>query len=375
MLKTAQNKVYEYLLSPILYPAQLLKKKKRLKTGLAPGSIIHTGEKWVEKTLFEVIDYTNDTFESIKVNSIEELEPFKSSPTVTWINIIGLHEVEEIEKIGRIFNLHRLLLEDIVDINQRPKVEEFEDYLFLTMKMIDYNEETRKIEIEQVSIVLHEHFTLCFQEKPGDVFEPIRKRLHSGHGKARNQGSDYLAYMLTDLVVDIYFEVLDTLYDKIIYLESQVIKNPRKAHMLEIQLLKKDIIRLRRLISPLREAVKVLASRENNLISDHTRIYLRDTSDHMNSVMENLSSSNDMVVSLMDLYLSQLSNKMNEVMKMLTLIATIFIPLTFIAGIYGMNFEQMPELGWEWAYPEGFYALILSVGLGMYLYMKFKKWL
>ena len=375
MKKPSRDKVYEYLLSPILYPTQLLKKKKRPKTGLAPGSIIHTGIKWVDKTQFEVIDYTNERYDRHEINDLSELEKFKSNSAVSWINITGLHEVAVVEKLGQMFSLHRLLLEDIVDINQRPKVEEFEDHVFLTMKMIDIEGNSRKIEVEQISIVVHQNYVLCFQEKPGDIFEPIRKRLREGHGKARNRGADYLAYMLIDLIVDFYMEVLDTLYERIEFLEQQVIRRPKKAHMTEIQLLKKDIIRIRKMIAPLREAVKAISTRENNLFSEATKVYLHDTWDHMNSVMENITSYNEMVMNLMDLYLSQLSNKMNEVMKMLTLIATIFIPLTFIAGIYGMNFEYMPELQWKWAYPVGFYSLIFFVGLGMFLYMKLKRWL
>ncbi|MEO9475499.1 MAG: magnesium/cobalt transporter CorA [Cyclobacteriaceae bacterium] len=348
--------------------------KKRPKTGLAPGSIIYTGEVYADRVEIEVIDYTAVSIEEVNILDISELSKYVNDKSVTWVNVQGLHDVQLIKKVGEIMNLHDLTLEDIADTQQRPKVEEFEDYSFITMKMINYDHKSRKIDVQQVSLVMAKNFVLCFQERPGDVFGDVRKRLRNEKGRARKRGSDYLAYMLIDIIIDYYYETLDGVFDQIEYLEDLVIRRPDKVDMRTIQILKKDLIQLRKYMKPVRDALQALVSRDNEIFSENTMLFMRDSHDHVEQVLENLDTYREMLIGVMDIYLSQLSNKMNEVMKVLTLMSTIFIPLTFVAGIYGMNFEHMPELGWDWAYPYGFFAIIFSITTGMIIFMKRKRW-
>lgn len=348
--------------------------KNRPATGLAPGSIIYNGEIYADKIEIEVIDYNADNIQEISLLDVNELENYKHDNSVSWINIQGLHDVDLVRTIGQIMNLHDLTLEDIVDTHQRPKVEEFDEYAFIALKMISYDHKTKKIEVQQVSLVMAKNFVICFQERPGDVFNDVRKRLRNEKGRARKKGSDYLAYMLIDIIVDYYFETLDGVYDQIETMEDLVIRRPDKINMLSIQVLKKDLIQLRKFMKPVRDALQVLVTRDNGIFSENTILFLRDSHDHVEQVLENLDTYREMMTGIMDIYLSQLSNKMNEVMKVLTLMSTIFIPLTFVAGVYGMNFEHMPELGWDWAYPRGFYAIILLITVGMIIFMKRKRW-
>ncbi len=353
----------------------LMGKKKRPKTGLAPGSIIYTGQIYADHVLIELIDYTDKQIHEINILNPEELLNYQHNKSVTWINIQGLHDTALVKSIGDILGIHALTLEDIVDTGQRPKMEAYEDYLFITLKMINYNHDLKKIDIEQAGIVVHNNYVICFQEKPGDIFDSVRKRLRDGNGRARKRGADYLAYMLIDLVVDYYFETLDEVWNRIEFLDEQVVKRPDKIELKDIQQLKRDLLQLRRLIRPVKDALQGLENKESSVFTENTLVYLRDTNDHLKQVVENIDTYRETLSNIMDIYLSQLSIKMNEVMKVLTMIATIFIPLTFIAGIYGMNFENMPELGWEFAYPEGFYILIGIVSIIMVIYMKTKRWL
>ena len=361
--------------SPIEFRNPIEFRKKRPRTGLAPGSIIYTGEIYTEKARVEVIDYNNDEIVELAIVDIADLEKYKNSDSVTWVNVQGLHDVDLIAKIGNIMGLHSLTLEDIVDTHQRPKLEEFDDYMFITLKMLNHDSKTDKIDVEQVSLIMHQNFVICFQEKPKDVLDDARKRLRNGKGKARNRGADYLAYMLLDVIIDYYFETLDSVWEKTEKLEEMVISNPERIELRDIQMLKKDLIQLKKYIVPLKDAIYALTNRDNTIFQDATKIFLRDSNDHIEQVIENLDTYRETLSSVMDLYLSQLSIKMNEVMKVLTLMSTIFIPLTFIAGVYGMNFENMPELGWEYSYPYGFYSLLGIVGIGMFIFMKRRKWL
>lgn len=348
--------------------------RRRPKTGQAPGSLIYTGKVHSEKVLVEIIDYTDDHLEEVNVLDLEELSKATSPESVTWINIQGLHEVSVIGRIGDQLGLHALTIEDILDTHQRPKVEEFDDYLYVSLKMINHNEEINRIEVEQISLVLHKHFVLCFQERPGDVFNDVRNRLRNGKGRARKRGADYLGYMLLDVIIDFYYETLDEVWDRIERLEEIVVRRPERIKLRNIQILRKDLIQLRRFMYPVRDVIHSLSTRNTLFFTERTLLFLRDSHDHAVQVVETLDTCREILTSVMDLYLSQLSIKMNEVMKVLTLIATIFIPLTFVAGIYGMNFEHFPELAWEWAYPLGFYVLITAITLSMILYMKTKRW-
>jgi len=321
-----------------------------------------------------IIDYDAAQFQKTEVKTIEECFPFKDTPTVTWINIDGLHEVEITEKIGKHFSIHPLILEDILHTGQRPKMEDFEDYIFLLVKMFYYDEKANEIKLEQVSLLIGSNFVISFQEREGDVFNPIRERLRNNKGRIRRMRADYLGYALLDTIVDNYFIILEKIGEKIENMEEELVTRPTPETLQTIHNLKRELIVLRKSIWPLREVVNSLERGESPLINETTGIYLRDVYDHTIQVIDTIETFRDMVSGMLDIYLSSLSNKMNEVMKVLTIIATIFIPLTFVAGIYGMNFEFMPELKWHWGY---FAALLVmaAVSVFMVFYFRRKKWL
>ena len=362
-------------LNPIKY-VPLSVSRKRPRTGQAPGSLIYTGKVYTDQIKIQVIDYTDDFINEVVIKDVDELEQFNHPNSITWINIQGLHDIEIISSIGKLMGLHPLTLEDILDTNQRPKVEEFDEHLYISMKMINHIEKVNMIDIEQVSIIAHKHYVICFQEKPGDVFDDIRNRLRNGKGRARKRGSDYLAYMLMDVVIDFYYETLDQVWNKIERLDDLVVRKPQRIQLADIQVIRRDLIQLRRYMYPVRDVIHTISKNSSDhFFADQTLMFVRDSYDHAVQVVENLDTYREILNSVMDLYLSQLSNKMNEVMKVLTVMSSIFIPLTFIAGIYGMNFENMPELTWEWAYPKGFYTLLGTVALAMIIIMKSRKWL
>jgi len=346
--------------------------KRSKKAGLPPGTLIHIGERKAEKTRITIIDYDETQFEEKQAKRIEECFPFKDKPTVTWINIDGIHEVEIIEKLGSHFGLHPLLLEDILNTEQRPKMEDFGDYIFVVLKMLYHNE--AEIEAEQVSLIFGSNFVISLQEREGDVFDPIRERIRKGKGRIRKAGADYLAYALLDAIVDNCFLILETLGERIEDTEQQLAANPVPETLQLIRKLKKGMIFLRKAIWPLREVVSGLERCESVLIHESTGAYLRDVYDHTIQVIDTVESYRDMVSGMLDIYLSSISNKMNEVMKVLTIFAAIFIPLTFVAGIYGMNFRFMPELGWQWGYPM-ILIVMGSIAAGMLNYFRRKRWL
>ena len=349
-------------------------RKTSKKPGLAPGTLVHIGEKKVEEVKISMIDYDETQVQERDVASIEECLPFKEKPTVTWVNVTGIHDVKIIEKFGKAFNIHPLLLEDIVHTDQRPKLEDFDDLLFIILRMLTYDEANNELLSEQVSLILGPNFVISFQEREGDVFNPVRARIKNAKGRIRKMGCDYLAYALLDSVVDHYFLVLEKYGEKIEILQEEVLSHPTPDTLQDIQRTKRDMIFLRKSVWPLREAINALQRGESALISDNVIIYLRDVYDHTIQVIDSIETFRDMISGTLDVYLSSVSNKMNEVMKVLTIIATIFIPLTFIAGIYGMNFKYMPELEWHWAYPV-IWAVIIVLGVLMLMGFKRKKWL
>jgi len=342
------------------------------KHGLPPGTLIHVGKKKMEKVSISVMDYNDKDLVEKNDISIKECKKFADSPSITWINIDGLHDTEVIEKIGTDFDIHPLLLEDVMNTEQRPKVEDYGKYMYFTLKMV-YLDGRQRICVEQISIILGDTYVISFQERTGDVFETIRERLRNKKGRIRSQQADYLAYSLFDSIVDNYFVILESIGEVIEGLEEEVVEQPTKKTLQNIHILKRNMLYLRRSVWPLREVISYLQRSESDLIEDSTELYLRDVYDHTIQVIDTLESFRDMVSGMLDIYLSSISNKMNEVMKVLTIIATIFIPLTFIAGIYGMNFAFMPELQWKWGY---FVTLgvMLGVFIGMLIYFKRKKW-
>jgi magnesium transporter len=351
-----------------------LTRKRSTKSGLPPGTLIHIGEKKTEEVKITIIDYDETHFQEKEVKTIEECFPFKEKPTVTWINIDGLHQIDIIEKLGKHFGFHPLVLEDIVNTDQRPKIEDFVTYLFLVLKMLTYHTRENDVVSEQLSLILGPNFLISFQEYPGDNFEPIRERIRSSKGRIRQMDVDYLAYTLLDSIIDNYFFILEQIGDKIEEIEDALVTDPKPETLQILHNLKREMIVIRKSIWPLREVINRLERWETPLIQKATTIYLRDVYDHTIQVIDTIETYRDMLSGMLDIYLSSVSNRMNEVMKVLTIIATIFIPLTFIAGIYGMNFN-MPELQWPWAYPYMFYFILIVIGLIMLTYFRRKKWL
>ncbi len=349
-------------------------KKRSVKSGLPPGALVHIGEKSEREIKVTVMDYNAAGCEEKEITAFNECFYYTDTSIVSWIDVEGLHEIEIIRQVGDWQGLHPLVLEDILNTDQRPKSEDFGDYLYIVLKMLNTGKD-RQIVTEQVSLILGANFVISFQEgMEGDVFTPIRERLRNGKGRIRNMGADYLAYSLIDAVVDNDFDVLEGVGERIEALEEEVVMEPCPETVREIHRLKRDMIFLRKAVWPLREVIGSLERRESKLITEPVVIYLRDVYDHTVQVIDTIEASRDMLAGMLDIYLSSISNRMNEIMKFLTIIGTIFIPLTFIAGVYGMNFQNMPELHWQWGY-FGALGIMTIVALSMLVYFKRKKWL
>lgn len=352
---------------------RLLHRKSR-KIGLPPGSLVYTGEKHLEKPCITVIDYNADHFEEHEAESVDACIQNFDKDSITWINIDGLHQVDLIRQIGNHFKIHPLILEDIVHMDQRPKLEDMDSYLFFVLKMIYVDHTSRDLTAEQVSLIVRPHIVVSFQEHRGDVFEGIRERIRTGKGRIRTMGSDYLAYSLMDAIVDEYFIILESVGDDIEAMEDEVMVSPAPETLQRLHQIKRRLLFLRKSIWPLREMISALERSESSLFQKKVHPFLRDLYDHTIQIIDMLETLRDMNTGMFDMYLSSVSNRMNEVMKVLTIIATIFIPLTFIAGIYGMNFEYIPELKWRLAYP-AFWGVIVCVAVVMILFFKRKRWL
>jgi len=347
---------------------------EKMSAGSVPGTLMHTGERKTEEVITRFIDYDETDLREGRFTEVKECLPFSTSSSVTWIDVIGLHDVKQVGEIGEVFKLHPLMLEDIVSPGQRPKIEVYDGSIFIVLKMLRYLEEEKTIDIDQVSLVIGKNFVITFQEKPWDVLESLRDRLRHSKGRIRSRGADYLAYAIIDAIVDGYFAVLEEIGNEIEVVEDLVVKVVSPSIMQEIHGLKREVLVLRRSVWPLREVLGAFYRDESDLIEDQTRMYLRDVYDHSIQVIDTIETFRDLLSGTMDLYLSSISNRMNEVMKVLTIIATIFIPLTFVAGLYGMNFKHMPELQFPWAYP-AVLLLMASVGGGMILYFRKKRWI
>ena len=354
----------------------MLKRKRKqvrnsAKAGLPPGSLIHIGDASAEPISIELLDYSEDKATMAEITDVAQLKRCMNTDSVSWVNVNGIHHPELVEKIGQIYHIHNLVLEDILNTEHYPKVEPFDDYVFFTMKMISLNDgETQK---EQLSIVFSKAFVLCFQEKKGDIFGPLRERIQKGSGIIRKKGTDYLVYRLIDTVVDNYFFIVEDLEERLEKLEESVILNTDIDHTMQIQVMKREILSLRRSLLPLRDAVSSLEKGFSELIEPVNDKYFHDVYDHLIQIHDSLETNREMLSSLMDMQMANMSNRMNEVMKVLTVIATIFIPLTFIAGIYGMNFDNMPELHYKYGY-YAVWAVMLLVFLAMLVCFKRKKW-
>lgn len=347
--------------------------KRNRKIGLPPGSLIYTGERKSEKAHLELTIYNAEQYQHTANANIDQCLLSPSEKQLIWINVSGLHNVDLIAQLNQHFNIHPLVTEDILNTGQRAKADDYENYLFLTLKALNWDEKAKNFNTEQVSIVFGQGFLLSFQEQPTLLFTRIQERLSYAQGRLRDNKSDYLAYALIDIIVDQYFLVLEQLGEVIEKTENEIITNPTPKNAHDLYRLKQQMYGFRKSVWPLREVINHLLRNDGKLVSHTTAVYLRDVYDHIIQAIDTIEAFHDRLDSMLDVHLSSLTNRMNEIMKVLTIIATIFIPLTFIASIYGMNFEYMPELHWRMGYPVtlmimGFIAAIMIV------YFKSKKW-
>jgi magnesium transporter len=342
--------------------------------GLPPGSLVHVGERKSPQPEITIADYDAQHYTERVAESIDECRPFRDTPTVTWINVAGIHDIEALRTLAECYHIHPLVMEDILNTHERPKFEEFDDYLFIVVKMLGYDAATKEVVAEQVSLIVGPNVVISFEEAPRDAFDAVRARIRNEKGRIRSSGADYLAYCLLDTVVDNYFSVLEGMAAEIEEVEDQLLADPSRDMLQRVHGLKRELIFLRKSVWPLREVLAVLERADSSLIRESTVIYLRDVYDHTIQIVDTIESLRDIVSGMHDTYLSSVSNRLNEVMKVLTIWATIFIPLTFLAGVYGMNFKYFPELGWKWGYA-GFWAIIVTVSGFMLLHFRKKKWL
>ncbi|MBU0544560.1 MAG: magnesium/cobalt transporter CorA [Proteobacteria bacterium] len=348
-------------------------KRRTVKTGLPPGALIHIGERHVEHAKIAFVEFDEFQFNEKEIHALEGMRPPPDKEGVTWINIDGLQDIPLLEQTGKVFGLHTLTLEDILNTEQRPKIEYHGDYLYIVLKIF-HIDAGGSLAAEQVSMAIGPNWLISLQEKDGKLLGPIRERLRAGSGRLRKAGPDYLAHAIIDGIVDSYFVILDRLGERIEDLENALISNPAPETLRSIQSLKRELILLRKSVWPLREMIGSLARSDSPLIREPSVIYFRDVHDHAVQVIDTIETYRDMLSGMLDIYLSTISNKMNEIMKVLTIIATIFMPLTFIAGVYGMNFKYMPELEWAWGYFV-IWGVMLAIAVWMLVYFKRKKWL
>nr|WP_255610444.1 magnesium/cobalt transporter CorA [Robertkochia sp. 3YJGBD-33] len=343
------------------------------KIGKAPGTVIYQGMKGDGKYSVEIITYSEDSYEEKIIDNFNNGIPKTNGDKVCWINVRGLSKEKEIEKLGKSYNLIPLTMEDIVNTNSRPKVDEYPDYIFCIMKMFYLDEDYNEV-MEHVSLVLTGNTVLLFQEAEHDVFEGVRDRLRNSYGRIRTRGADYLLFALIDAIIDQYFLISENLLMKIESLEDKIYREANQDTAIEIQRLKKEVLTVRKPIAPVKEMIKRLYNTNNSLVTEDTKVFLTDAMDHSIQIHENIELYREMSVHLMETYMSHMSNRMNEVMKVLTIMATIFIPLTFIVGVYGMNFEYMPELDERYAYFV-VWGVMLFIFFALLIYFKRKRWL
>lgn len=345
---------------------------KTQNIGAPPGTLFYNGEKRTDRIKITLIEYNETEFFEREFYDLEDCLVHIKPDLVKWINVEGLHNPDLIEKIGKLYNIHPLTMEDIVHVDQRPKFEEYDNYVVSIMKMIRY---TTEVESEQLAIVLLDNTVISFQEpQGGDAFDIIRNRLRAAKGRVRKLGADYLAYALMDAVVDLYFTVIEKIGDKVEEIEEEIISDSDKKSLMELYHLKREMIYLRKQVWPMRDMINNMIRSETVLINPSSDVYLRDLSDHVTRIIDTVETYRDLLSGIMDIYLSTNANRMNEVMKVLTIMSSIFIPVTFIAGVYGMNFDNMPELHTR----NGYFitcGVMFAVIVGLSIYFKTKKWL
>ena len=349
--------------------------KKKSKVGLAPGSLVFTGEQKMDKPVYTIINFSDNTYLELNPkNNTEVIDELKKLSGTIWLNIDGLHDENSIESIGNYLNIHKLTMEDLLSVGQRPKLEEYDNYIHTVIKMFMFNAESKLIEFEQISFILKGNVIVTFQEKTGDVFNNIRKRIKEGKGTIRKRTADYLLYALLDAIVDQYFLILESFGEHMEKIENELLTNHNNTIINQLHLLRSETFNLRRAVYPLREIISNFEKLEDPHVKPDTKIFIRDLYDHTIQVIETIELFREMASSLLDLYMNSVSNKMNEIMKLLTIMASIFIPLTFLAGVYGMNFENIPELHFKYGYFI-FWGVMVLIFILMIYFFKRKKWL
>lgn len=350
-------------------------KSRAQKVGQSPGLLVHIGDKKTEKVELTLIDFGEDGhFLELTDAGLEDLEMVKKPDSVTWANVSGLHDTALIGKIGHFFGIHPLLVEDILNTDQRPRLEPYDEYIYIVLKMLHWHDGKPAVEIEQVSLIVGSSFVLSFEEKKDDVFESLRQRLTNEQGRLRTCGSDYMAYAILDTIVDNYFLILEEISERLEFLENEVVVNPTPKTLDTIQEMKRELLYIRKVVWPLREAIGRLSRGDIPLFEEETLMYVRDVYEHVIQIIDSVETFRGIVSGLLDIYLSSISNKMNEIMKVLTIIATIFIPITFLTSLYGMNLPNMPELEWPFAYPL-LWIVILGISIALLYYFKHRDWL
>lgn len=348
--------------------------KNPKKIGAAPGTLVHIGKIYKDDAEITNIVYNEEIHQIYKTNKIEECIKKAEKDKTVWLNVDGLHDIAVIEKIGAEFKLHPLMLEDILYTGQRAKLDDYDSYIFIVLKMLIYDKTTKVLKAEQISLILIDNCVISFQERNLDIFDNVAARIKSAKGNIRKLKADYLLYALVDSVVDSYFRVLENLGDEIDEIEDELINEPGKDALQKIHKLKKDMLFLRNCIWPLREVVNEMVRSDNSYFTPNTIVYLRDVYDHIVQIIDTIEVYRDMLSGMLDTYLSSISNKTNDVMKVLTIISTIFIPITFLAGVYGMNFDNIPEIHFPYGY-EAFWAISAIITILLIRYFKKKKWL
>ena len=344
------------------------------RVGLSPGTLLHIGPRRLEKPHLELISYTHETLERRDDPGVADCLAACRQPGLHWVNLLGIHDVALVEELGSGFGLTPLALEDLLNTEHRPKAENFDETLLVILKVLSFDDTTGRLTSEQISLALTANAVLTLQEQPGDVFDGVRERLRSPKGRHRQRGADYLAYSLIDSVVDSYFPVLESLGEMLTDIEEELADRPQRATLQRIHTLKRDLMIVRKAVWPLREVVSGLEREGSELIEESTLPFLRDLYEHLVQIIDTTEIYRDSVSGLLDLYLSSVSQRTNEIMKVLTVMATIFIPLTFLVGVYGMNFDYMPELRWRWGYP-ALWVVMLACVAGMFIVFRRRRWL
>lgn len=340
------------------------------KAGLGPGSLVYIGDARQERVGIRIFSYNNDTVKEEQLTSWEQCRDVMEEGKVVWIDVDGIHDQQVISGIGDMLGVHILVLEDIMNSESRPKVEFFDSYHFLTLKMLDFDKKTKALNVEQFSLIVGQGFVVSFQERPGDSFDGIRERIRTAKGRVRSKDGYYLSYLLLDVIIDNYIAVSENYGEQLVQLERLVLRKSNETTLIQILSLRKELLDFKRSIDPLKEAINLIQKE----LDDNIGKYYRDLYDHIIYESENLAMYREMIVNLLDLHHASLSVRTNNVMRVLTIITTIFVPLTFVVGVYGMNFENMPELKWTYGYYYvlGFMALVT---IGMLVYFQRKKWL